>query len=63
MKVIEALLPVGHPNRPGIKLLGIKARVWHGTANLDHKATDTANVGYAGRKYVKKWNKVRSQLR
>jgi len=57
LKVIEDYIPLGHPNRPGTKLKDKKARVWHGTANIAHSATDTANVGYASRAYIKKWNK------
>lgn len=56
LKVITDLIPIGHPNRPGIKLTALKARVWHGTANLNPGATDTMHRGYVGRKYVKKWN-------
>jgi hypothetical protein len=52
----EYYLPIGHPNRPGIKLKGLKSRVWHGTANFRSGATDTMNVGYASREYTKKWN-------
>ena len=38
LKVIEKYIPVGHPNRPGGKMVSIKARIFHGTANLAHGA-------------------------
>jgi N-acetylmuramoyl-L-alanine amidase CwlA len=53
IQIIESYIPKGHPNRPGTKLKGLKARIWHGTANLNHAATDTMNVKYAGRAYKK----------
>jgi hypothetical protein len=56
LQVVTDLIPIGHPNRPGIKLSGIKARVHHGTANFDSGATDIANGRYAGRAYIKKWD-------
>ena len=56
LQVTQDFIPLGHPNRPGTKLYGIKARVWHGTANFDKGATDIMNGNYAGRAYVKKWN-------
>lgn len=46
------MIPIGHPNRPGVKLERIKAIVIHYTANDKPGATDTANANYFGRKYV-----------
>lgn len=62
VSVVNKLIPVGHPNRPGIKLLGKKARVWHGTANLNHGANDTMNAGYASRSYKKRWNEEKKKF-
>lgn len=56
LKVIEDFIPLGHPNRPGTKLYGLKARVWHSTANLNAGANDTMHKGYMGRAYKKVWN-------
>ena len=47
---IEKLIPLGHPNRPGIKINPI-AIVVHYTANSTKSADDLANVNYIGRKY------------
>lgn len=57
MDVIKAHIPKGHPNRPGTKLSALKAVVIHYTQNDNPGATDTMNVKYIGRKYVKKENK------
>ena len=57
MDVIKAHIPKGHPNRPGTKLSALKAIVIHYTQNDNPGATDTMNVKYIGRKYVKKENK------
>lgn len=54
MDVIKAHIPAGHPNRPGRKLDALKAIVIHYTQNDNPGATDTMNVKYIGRKYVKK---------
>ena len=61
LKVITNFLPLGHPNRPGIKLSGLKARVWHGTANLKPSATDEMHRKYMGRNYIKRWNGAKSK--
>jgi len=53
MKIIEGFIPSGHPNRPGKKLEALKAIVIHYTQNEDLGATDTMNVRYIGRKYVR----------
>jgi N-acetylmuramoyl-L-alanine amidase CwlA len=55
-KVFTDYVPEGHPNRPGIKLRGLKARVWHGTANFNSTANDTMHRAYMGRPYQKRWN-------
>lgn len=57
MDVIKAHISAGHPNRPGTKLSTLKAIVIHYTQNDNPGATDTMNVKYIGRKYVKKDNK------
>lgn len=54
MEVIKNHIPFGHPNRPGKKLEALKAIVIHYTQNDRPGATDTMNVQYIGRKYVKK---------
>lgn len=54
MDVIKAHIPAGHPNRPGTQLSALKAIVIHYTQNDNPGATDTINVKYIGRKYVKK---------
>lgn len=54
MDVIKAHISAGHPNRPGTKLSALKAIVIHYTQNDNPGATDTMNVKYIGRKYVKK---------
>jgi len=51
MNFIRQHLPIGHPNRPGIKLEGIRGIVFHYTANDAPGATDTANVRYIGRPF------------
>lgn len=56
LKITENYIPLGHPNRPGIKLLGIKARIWHGTANLSSTAGDEMHQKYMGRNYKRVWN-------
>lgn len=53
MKVLEQLVPLGHPNRPGTKLNSVRALVFHYTANENMGANDTATAKYFGRKYVK----------
>lgn len=50
VKVINQLIPLGHPNRKGIKTKPIGVVV-HYTANDAPSATDTANVKYASRAY------------
>ena len=50
------LIPLGHPNRPGIKIPEVKAIVVHYTGNNNPGATDIANLGYMGRSYVKTGN-------
>jgi len=54
MDVVQAHIPARHPNRPGIKLRALKAIVIHYTQNDNPGATDTMNVKYLGRKYVRK---------
>jgi N-acetylmuramoyl-L-alanine amidase len=61
LKVIEDFVKEGHPNRPGIKLLGLKARVWHGTDNLNPGAGDTMHRQYMGRPYVARFNKAKNK--
>ena len=56
LKIIENFIRLGHPNRPGIKLYGLKARVWHGTANLSPGAGDEMHRKYMGRPFVKRYN-------
>lgn len=56
VNVVRDFIPLGHPNRPGSKLLGVKARVWHGTGNLNPGAGDENHRKYMGRAYVQKWN-------
>ncbi len=53
MKIIEGFIPSGHPNRPGKKLEALKAVVIHYTQNEHPEATDTMNVRYIGRKYIR----------
>lgn len=53
MKLIEGFIPSGHPNRPGKKLEVLKAIVIHYTQNEEPGATDTMNVRYIGRKFVR----------
>lgn len=53
MNLQSRIIPVGHPNRPGIKLEAIKAIVIHYTANDAPTATDTANAAYFGRVWKK----------
>lgn len=57
MNVTQAHIPIPHPNRPGKKLEALKAIVIHYTQNDRPGATDTMNVQYIGRKYVKKEGK------
>lgn len=56
LKVIIDYIPIGHPNRPGIKLYSQDARIWHGTANFNLTADDVMHRRYVGRDYIKKWN-------
>jgi hypothetical protein len=56
--VNKQILPRDHPNRSTRKLIEPKARIWHGTSNFDAKATDIMNAKYAGRKYIKKFDKI-----
>jgi hypothetical protein len=51
MKIIEQIIPAGHPNRPGVKRTETLAVVIHYTANEKPGATDTANAAYFGRKW------------
>lgn len=53
MKLIEGYIPAGHPNRPGKKLEALKAIVIHYTQNDNPGATDTMNVRYIGRKFIR----------
>lgn len=57
MEVVKNHIPAGHPNRPGKKLEALKAIVIHYTQNDAPAATDTMNVKYIGRKFIKKDNK------
>jgi N-acetylmuramoyl-L-alanine amidase len=52
MNIIQKLIPIGHPNRPGWKLDGLKAIVVHYTCNRDPDATDIANDEYFGRSWA-----------
>lgn len=56
LKVVFDYIPLGHPNRPGRKLISQDARIWHGTANTSPTATDEMHRKYAGRPYLKKWD-------
>jgi len=58
MTILEQLIPVGHPNRPGTKLDSVRALVFHYTANEDIRATDMATAKYFARKYVTVGDKV-----
>lgn len=53
MTLLQKLVPVGHPNRPGTKLERIRAIVFHYTANDAPTATDMANAAYFGRTWAK----------
>jgi hypothetical protein len=53
LKVKTDYIPLGHPNRPGTKLYGLKARIWHGTANTNRGAGDEMHKLYVGRAYKK----------
>jgi N-acetylmuramoyl-L-alanine amidase CwlA len=48
-KMIEKLVPIGHPNRPGTKLDELLAIVIHYTGNDHPQADDTMNASYFGR--------------
>jgi len=50
MEIKKSLLPIGHINRSG-EIISPDLIVVHYTANDSPKATDTANVKYAGRSY------------
>jgi len=50
--ISNELLPAGHPNRPGTKLSGVRAIVFHYTGNDAPAATDTMNALYFGRKWM-----------
>lgn len=52
--LISQPIPLGHPNRPGIKLEKIKAIVFHYTANVAPSANAVMNARYFGRKYIQK---------
>ena len=56
MKIEQNLIPLYHPNRPGIKLETVKAIVIHYTGNSEPGADAMANIKYIGRKYIKKMN-------
>jgi hypothetical protein len=57
LKVIENYIPIGHPNRPGIKMISEPlARICHGTSNYNRGAGDELHHSYVGRKYIKKLN-------
>lgn len=56
MQTNELYIPVGHLNRPGIKLSSHKAIIVHYTANDSPQATDTANAKYIARPYKKVGN-------
>jgi hypothetical protein len=56
MVINEKFIELGHPNRPGIKLKRVIARIWHGTANFNLSATDEMHEKYMGRKFKKIWN-------
>lgn len=51
-EIRQQLIPIGHPNRKGVKINPI-AIVVHYTANDKPTATDTNNVKYIGRAYKK----------
>jgi N-acetylmuramoyl-L-alanine amidase CwlA len=57
LKVITNYIPVGHPNRPGTKMISKpKARICHGTSNYNRGAGDEMHRSYVGRSYKKIWN-------
>jgi len=49
MEVSKMNIPLGHPNRPGVKLESLLAIVFHYTANDRPTATDTMNAKYFSR--------------
>lgn len=53
VKIVKQLIPLGHPNRKGTKITP-SAVIIHYTGNDSHSATDTNNVRYAGRQFVRK---------
>lgn len=61
LKVIQDLIPINHPNRPGYKIQNTMARVWHGTSNIKPGSTDTANRNYFARPYKKVYNKEKGK--
>jgi N-acetylmuramoyl-L-alanine amidase CwlA len=62
LKIVENFIEKGHPNRPGIKLKEVRARIWHGTANFNPGATDEMHRKYMGREYKKVWNKDKKKF-
>jgi N-acetylmuramoyl-L-alanine amidase CwlA len=50
VKIIKQLIPLGHPNRKGVKIKPVGVIV-HYTANDAPTASDSANVNYASRAY------------
>jgi len=62
LKVITNYIPIGHPNRPGIKMTSKpKARICHGTSNYNNGTGDEMHRSYVGRAYTKKWNQERGK--
>lgn len=53
LSIVEAYLPLGHPNRPGVALECLRSYVFHYTANESPTATSLANANYFGRAYDK----------
>lgn len=58
MKIIEQYIPVDHPNRPARKLEALKAVVIHYTQNDAPGMTDTKNVRWIGRRYIRNQNGI-----
>lgn len=51
MEIIYDYIPIGHPNRPGVKLDFVAGRIIHGTANYDAGANAKMHRSYVGRAY------------
>jgi len=51
LNITNEIIQAGHPNRPGTKLSGVRAIVFHFTGNDAPGADDTMNALYFGRKW------------